>query len=253
MDTSLKVFSRRPYHRTLLGEIKRALWIVRKKRRVRRTDRRVKSLYEDLYTLTNKEWEQKAQAGRHEFVLGQELLTVNELWISEYYAQLVSLWIRILGGQKVLEVGSGRGSILFELLGQNPVLELTGLELSAQGILRSTEKQKEIGSSITFIEGDARTLPFPDSSFDIAVTVHVLESMPRDYEKAVAEMARVAEYAIFIEEFREAQSIADLAWLRFKDRFRDSYKLPHVEPLYFTKDIPHKEKYSMGLCVGKFK
>jgi SAM-dependent methyltransferase len=252
-STALGVLERKHYSSSFLSELKRAFWILRKKRRVHRTNNLVGSVYEDVYATLNEEYDRESRTRRYQAIYGEQLLTVDGLWFSRVYAHLIDIWIKILGGRRVLEVGSGRGNILFWLSQLNPELKLTGLEQSAQGVARSKERQKEIGGTIDFVEGDARRLPFADFSFDVAFTVHVLESMPRDYEKAVSEMARVARYGIFVEEFREAQSsIADFLWLRYKDYFRDSYRKLNAAPLYFTKDIPRKPKYGVGLYVGKF-
>lgn len=250
---SLDVFERKRYSRSFFAELKRALWILLKKRRAHRTNNLVSSVYESRYVASNEDYDKESRARRYQAIYGEQLLIVDGLWFSRVYTYLIDLWIKILGGRRVLEVGSGRGSILFWLAQLNPELKLTGLEQSAQGVARSREKQKETGATINFTEGDARALPFANHSFDVAFTVHVLESMPRDYNKAVSEMARVARYGIFIEEFKEAQSsIADLLWLRYKDYFRDSYRRLKMTPLYFTKDIPRKPKYGVGLLVAEF-
>lgn len=207
--------------------------------------------YEGLYSQLNDEWQKELKSRRYEVLFGNNAFTVDGLWLcSKIYTCFVDSWINILGGRKILEVGSGRGDNLVKLLQNNPDYSFTGIERSPQGVARSREGNK----NITFIEGDALKLPFEDNTFDIAFTIQVLEQIPiKQTAKAVLEMALVAKYGIFIEQFREAQSVADLAWLRYKDYFRDSYKNFNMEPIYFTKDVPHKLKYSLGLYVGKFK
>ena len=71
--------------------------------------------------------------------------------------------------------------------------------MSPEPLLSRTAHQK-----ITFMQGNAAELPFPDRSFDLVYTVHALEQMDEIAPKALSEIARVAKKrVIFIEPFRD--------------------------------------------------
>jgi SAM-dependent methyltransferase len=77
--------------------------------------------------------------------------------------------------KRVLEVGSGRGSL------QDVVDDYTGLDLSPE-VARKYHKP--------FVVGSATDMPFPDSTFDAIWTIWVLEHLPTP-ERAFEEMRRV--------------------------------------------------------------
>jgi len=80
-----------------------------------------------------------------------------------------------LEDKKVLEVGSGRGSL------QDVVADYTGLDLSPTVAPLYHKK---------FVVGSATAMPFPDHTFDAIWTVWVLEHIPEP-ERALREMRRV--------------------------------------------------------------
>lgn len=92
-------------------------------------------------------------------------------------------------GMRVLDAGCGEGvlSVMMALQGA----EVTGIDLSAPNINAAKEYAKESGvNSIEFAVGDAEHLPFPDNSFDLVVSSHVLEHLP-DFDKGLFEVMRV--------------------------------------------------------------
>jgi SAM-dependent methyltransferase len=91
----------------------------------------------------------------------------------------------------VLEVGCGTGVIAGELahLGSARVV---GLDLNT-GMLacaRLQGGQRGQGDGVSYVQGDAHTLPFPDGSFDVVVC-HYLLLWLADPARGVREMARV--------------------------------------------------------------
>jgi ubiquinone/menaquinone biosynthesis C-methylase UbiE len=85
-------------------------------------------------------------------------------------------------GRDVLEVGCGTGLILEKLA--RFARRAEGVDLSP-GML---EHAKRRGLEVR--EGSATELPYPDASFDVAVSFKVLAHVP-DIERALSEMARV--------------------------------------------------------------
>jgi len=90
--------------------------------------------------------------------------------------------------RKVLEVGSGRGGGASYIKRYLHPKTVTGVDFSDRAISFCRERHKIDG--LSFMQGDAESLPFEDASFDIVVNVessHCYGSM----EKFVAEAHRV--------------------------------------------------------------
>lgn len=89
---------------------------------------------------------------------------------------------------RVLDVGCGTGSLLFELA-DNPVhTSLTGLDASE--IYVEAARRQVHDPRITILHGDACAMPFEESTFDAALSQLMLQFVPHAAE-AVAEMRRV--------------------------------------------------------------
>ncbi len=102
--------------------------------------------------------------------------------------------IRHLGINSILDIGSGTGRALFKLKSELPDVKAIGLEPSAK--LREVGHSKGLLVS-ELIDGDAMSLPFGDGSFDLVCEFGALHHIPVP-SRAVSEMLRVAEKAIFI-------------------------------------------------------
>jgi demethylmenaquinone methyltransferase/2-methoxy-6-polyprenyl-1,4-benzoquinol methylase len=98
-------------------------------------------------------------------------------------------------GEKVLEVGFGTGNEVLALAGLVGVGGLVaGIDVSP-GMLAVTRRKlegKPAGAPLDLRVGDARQLPWPDSSFDAAYSSFTLELFPEeDIPVALAEVKRV--------------------------------------------------------------
>jgi demethylmenaquinone methyltransferase / 2-methoxy-6-polyprenyl-1,4-benzoquinol methylase len=89
-------------------------------------------------------------------------------------------------GAHVLDVAAGPGNVAVELVRQGAA-EVTALDLSFN-MLWEGARQGHTG--ITWVNGDALALPFPDASFDAVTISFGLRNVP-DPEAALAEFARV--------------------------------------------------------------
>ena len=89
---------------------------------------------------------------------------------------------------RVLDVGCGDGMLLTALARKGALG--TGVDASPTMLSAGRARAKAASLDITFVEGDARALPFPDATFDLATAVTVLCFVP-DAEHAVREIARV--------------------------------------------------------------
>ena len=89
---------------------------------------------------------------------------------------------------RVLDVGCGTGSLLFELADNPAHTQLTGIDASEIYVAAAGKQAND--PRITILHGDACAMPFDDSSFDAALSQLVLQFVPQPGE-AVAEMRRV--------------------------------------------------------------
>lgn len=94
-----------------------------------------------------------------------------------------------LQGAAVLEVGSGHGGGAAYIARHYPVAEVTGVDIARQTVRRAVRLNAGV-PRLSFREGDAEALPFPDARFDAVVNIessHCYGSMDR----FAAEVARV--------------------------------------------------------------
>ncbi|TNE89941.1 MAG: class I SAM-dependent methyltransferase [Deltaproteobacteria bacterium] len=90
-------------------------------------------------------------------------------------------------GQRVLEVGCGRG-VLAQRLARD-------FDVTASDIVLSQEMKQVDG--VRFVEAPAHAQPFEDGAFDTVVCTHVLEHV-RDVEASMAELRRLARKRLIV-------------------------------------------------------
>jgi SAM-dependent methyltransferase len=88
----------------------------------------------------------------------------------------------------VLDIGCGTGSLTLTLPDFANVASATGIDLTEPYIVAARARNTD--PRFTFDVGDARALPYSDSSFDHAFSLLVLHFIP-EARKAVEEMCRV--------------------------------------------------------------
>lgn len=97
-------------------------------------------------------------------------------------------------GMRVLDAGCGEG--LLSILAAQKGAIVTGCDISAPNIEAAQKFAAAEGAVVTFLEADAENIPFPDNSFDLVFSSHVLEHLP-DFDKGVSEIARLTkQYAV---------------------------------------------------------
>lgn len=110
-------------------------------------------------------------------------------------------------GQRVLDVGCGKGFLLFELMQLG--LEVVGLDVSEYALEHAKEEVKP------FLQlGNAIELPFPDGSFDLAISLTTLHNLYcYDLDKALRELQRVARQKyLVVESYRNEEEKANLLY-----------------------------------------
>jgi ubiquinone/menaquinone biosynthesis C-methylase UbiE len=107
-------------------------------------------------------------------------------WSRVFAPQLVA-FAGVKDGQRVLDVGTGTGSLAAALEKAGPGVQVTGIDPS-EGFI--TYAKKNASGRTRFELGDAQALKFPDATFDATLSLFVMNFIP-DHVKAIGEMARV--------------------------------------------------------------
>ena len=90
-------------------------------------------------------------------------------------------------GDKILDIGCGKGFQLYELTQLLPGLEVHGVDVSSYAIENGKEEIKD-----HLQVGNANSLPFPDNYFDLVFSITTLHNLYNyDLDKALREMERV--------------------------------------------------------------
>ncbi|MEM7406135.1 MAG: class I SAM-dependent methyltransferase [Pseudomonadota bacterium] len=87
-------------------------------------------------------------------------------------------------GQRVLDVGCGKGFLVKDLLAVCPGLEVFGLDVSTYALLNC---EPEVIGRLHL--GSAVSLPFPDGSFDCVLSLNTIHNFKR--EQAIVAMAEI--------------------------------------------------------------
>jgi len=78
-------------------------------------------------------------------------------------------------GGRLLDVATGTGEIAFEALLQDAALQVTGVDLTREMMVRG--RTKHHGLTFPFLEGDALAVPFGDNTFDAACSGFMMRNV----------------------------------------------------------------------------
>jgi SAM-dependent methyltransferase len=113
-------------------------------------------------------------------------------------------------GDKVLDVGCGKGFLLYDLTQAVPGLQVAGIDISAYAIDNAREEIKP------FLKvSDAVSLPFPDKSFDLVISLNTLHNLYcYDLVKALKEIERVGkkDKYVVVESYRTPEEKVNLLY-----------------------------------------
>lgn len=113
-------------------------------------------------------------------------------------------------GDKILDIGCGKGFQLYELTQLCPGVEVHGIDISGYAIENS---MKEIKDRLQV--GSATSLPFPDHYFDFVFSINTLHNLHcYDLDKALREIERVGKKNkyICVESYRTEEEKANLLY-----------------------------------------
>lgn len=94
----------------------------------------------------------------------------------------------------ILDVGCAKGFMLYDFGRQVPGIKLSGIDVSDYAI------QNALPEMSGFLQvGNARSLPFPDNSFDVVLSINTIHNLDReDCATALSEIERVARHGAFV-------------------------------------------------------
>lgn len=128
-------------------------------------------------------------------------------------------------GSRVLDVGCGKGFLLYEMQLLEPGLEITGIDVSPYALENRHPELKG-----TFFQHNAQAaLPFNHQEFDLAISLATLHNLRLfELKTAVGEIARVSRQGyIMIESYRNARELFNLeCWALSAHTFLDNEEWP---------------------------
>jgi SAM-dependent methyltransferase len=115
------------------------------------------------------------------------------------YERFMGRWSRLLApryiafagvtnGDRVLDVGTGTGSLAAAVEANMPATQIVGVDPS-EGFIAYAQKNAK-STRVHYEVGDAQALKFKDASFDSTLALLVMNFVP-DHNKAITEMRRV--------------------------------------------------------------
>jgi SAM-dependent methyltransferase len=134
-------------------------------------------------------------------------------YIEGHWTPLANRLIEFYGltsNSSILDVGCGKGYLLFEIQKLLPGIRIAGLDISEYAIKNSPSEVFEF-----LIRGSAVTLPWDKKTFDLVVSINTLHNLYNyELELALKELARVAhrQYLV-VESYRnELEKMNLLYW-----------------------------------------
>ncbi len=150
------------------------------------------------------------------------------------FAQTVARQYSLRAGSRVLDVGCGKGFLLYELAQAVPGIEVTGLDVSSYAIANAKDEIRD-----RLVQGTAAQLPFADGSFDLVISMATLHNLGvADLHAAIGEINRVTAPSgdgyLMVESYRDDREKANLLYWQLT--CRSFYSVEDWEWLYARLD-----------------
>lgn len=116
----------------------------------------------------------------------------------------------LMAGDKILDVGCGKGFLLYEFTQVVPGIEVCGIDISKYAIKNSKEEVRPF-----LVEASAEKLPFEDKKFDLVYSITTLHNLYiYQLKKALKEIERVSKGKshICVESYRNEKEKANLLY-----------------------------------------
>jgi protein-L-isoaspartate(D-aspartate) O-methyltransferase len=132
---------------------------------------------------------------------------------------------------KVLDVGCGKGFLMFDFTRVLPGIEVRGLDISQYAIDNAKPEIKDL-----IVQGSASKLPFEDGEFDLAISINTFHNLHNaELESALKEFSRVSKKQyLCVESYRnEIEKTNLLYWQVTCEQFNSTndwdwwFKLTH--------------------------
>ena len=111
---------------------------------------------------------------------------------------------------KILDIGCGKGFLLYDFLKVIPDAEIYGIDISPYAIANSKEEIRD-----RLQVGAANALPWPDNHFDLVISITTLHNLHAyDLDPALREMERVGKSSKYlcVESYRNEQEKTNLLY-----------------------------------------
>lgn len=127
----------------------------------------------------------------------------------EKVARALAEHYQIKPGDKILDVGCGKGYLLYDFTKVVPDVEITGIDVSSYAIENCKEEIKD-----RLRVSNATLLPFEDQYFDLVISINTLHNLHTyDLESALREIERVGKHKyICVESYRNEVEKANLLY-----------------------------------------
>lgn len=128
-------------------------------------------------------------------------------------AQKIAEHYGIKPGDRILDIGCGKGYLLYDFTLAVPGVEVVGIDVSQYAIDHAKEEIKD-----KLQVCNANALPFEDDSFDLVVSLNTLHNLYcYDFEKALREMERVGKKNkyLVVESYRSEEEKVNLLYWQF--------------------------------------
>ncbi len=116
----------------------------------------------------------------------------------------------IKAGDRILDVGCGKGFLLYDFTQVVPGVEVFGIDVSGYAIEHAKEEVRD-----RLQVGSAASLPYPDGDFDLVYSINTLHNLHcYDLDPALREMQRVGrrDRYICVESYRTEEEKANLLY-----------------------------------------